>query len=123
MRKHLFFVLVSLVFFACKPDPNKKIAELEQRLISLDTAVGGAKAPDKDKAAQFIQTSEELAALLQTIDPDKYVAVTLKAAGLAKSVDNPNKAIELYAKVSKVCRAMPKRRRPCSCRRLFMKTT
>ena len=108
MRKHLFFVLVSLAFFACKPDPNKKIADLEQRLVSIDKEIGGAKTPDKEKAAAFIQTSEELGGLLQATDPDKYAAVMIKAAGLAKSVENPAKAIELYAKVSEGLPRNPK---------------
>lgn len=96
MRKHLLFALVSLVFLSCKPTP----ADLEKKLVDLDKEIGGAKAPNKEKAAQFIQTSEELAALVQSSDQEKYVGVLLKAAGLAKSVENPNKAIELYGKVS-----------------------
>ncbi|HOY07098.1 MAG TPA: tetratricopeptide repeat protein [Saprospiraceae bacterium] len=108
MRKHLLFVLATTAFFACKQDPNKKITDLEQKLVTIDKEIGGAKSPDKEKAAQFIQTSEELAALLQPTDPDKYATVMLKAAGLAKSVENPAKAIELYAKVSEGLPQHPK---------------
>lgn len=108
MRKHLFFVLVTLAFFACKTDPNQKIAQLEQQLVTLDQEIGGAKVTDKDKAAQFIKTSEELAAMVQQTDPDKYAAVLIKAAGLAKTIEDPKKAIELYAKVSEGMPRHPK---------------
>lgn len=100
MRKHLFFLLLTTTIFACKPDPNKQIAQLEQKLITIDQQIGGAKVTDKEKAAEFVKTSEELAALVQQSDPDKYANVLLKAAGLAKTIKNPAKAIELYAKVS-----------------------
>ncbi len=99
MRKHLFFVLFALAFTACKPDPAQKVTQLEQQLIVLDKEFGGSKVVDKEKAAAFIQTSEELAALVQPTDPDKYVSVMMKAAGLAKTIENPQKAIELYGKV------------------------
>lgn len=100
MRKHFIFALCTLVFFACKTDPSQKMAELDQRLITLDQEIGGAKVTDKEKAAVFIKTSEELAAMVQTTNPDKYVSLLIKAAGLAKTIEDPKKAIELYAKVS-----------------------
>ena len=99
MRKHFFFALITLVFTACKQDPAQKIAQLDQQLIALDKEIGGAKVADKEKAAAFIKTSEELAALLQSTDPDKYAALLIKAGGLAKTIENPQKAIELYGKV------------------------
>ncbi len=100
MRKHFIFALFTLVFFNCKTDPSQKMAELDQRLITLDQEIGGAKVMDKEKAAVFIQTSEELAAMVQSTNPDKYVSLLIKAAGLAKTIEDPKKAIELYAKVS-----------------------
>ena len=100
MRKHLLFVLFTLAFVACKTDPAQKIAQLEQQLLVLDKEFGGAKVVDKEKAIAFIQISEELAALVQTTDPDKYAAVLLKAAGLAKTIEKPQKAVELYGKVA-----------------------
>ena len=100
MRKHFFFALITLTFVACKPDAAQKITQLEQQLVTLDKEFGGAKVVDKEKAVAFIQTSEELAALVQPTDPDKYVAVLLKAAGLAKTIENPQKAIDLYGKVA-----------------------
>lgn len=100
MRKHFFFVLFTLAIVACKTNPAQKIAQLEQQLIVLDKEFGGAKVVDKEKALAFIQISEELAALVQTTDTDKYAAVLLKAAGLAKTIEKPQKAVELYGKIA-----------------------
>lgn len=61
--------------------------------------MGGAAVTDKVKAEDFIKTSEELAALVQKNNPDQYVDLLLKAAGLAKAIEKPEKAIELYAQV------------------------
>lgn len=108
MRKHFIFVLFTLAIVACKTDPAQKIAQLEEQLVTLDKEIGGIKLTNKDKAAEFVQTSEELAGLLQTTDPDKYAAVLIKAAGLAKTIGNPKKAIELYAKVSEGMPRHPK---------------
>lgn len=88
--------------FACKEDPAKKIAVYEQRLSTLNqemTAANGAII-DKAKATQFIETAEQYATLVETSDPEKYVNLTLKAAGLAKTIENPDKAIQLYKRIS-----------------------
>lgn len=95
MRKLLTIAILSIVFQSCDP-----IAAHQNKLKALDKAMGGASVTDKAKAAEFIKTSEELAALLEKKNPDQYVDVLLKAAGLAKTVDNPQKAIELYSKVA-----------------------
>ena len=108
MRKHFFFALFTLAFVACKPDPAQKAAQLDQQLVTLDQEIGGAKVTDKEKAATFIQVSEELAALVQATNPDKYAALLIKAAGLAKTVENPQKAVELYGKVANTLPQHPK---------------
>jgi len=95
MRKLFILALLSLVFQSCDP-----VASLQNKLAELDKAMGGASVTDKTKAAEFIKTSEELAALLEKKNPDQYVDVLLKAAGLAKTVENPQKAIELYSKIA-----------------------
>lgn len=95
MRKLFTIALLSIVFQACDP-----VAGLQSKLTELDKAMGGASVTDKTKAAEFIKTSEELAALLEKKNPDQYVDVLLKAAGLAKTVENPQKAIELYSKIA-----------------------
>ncbi len=80
--------------------PQKAIELYTKVLTSLDKAMGGAAVTDKSKADEFIKTSEELAALVEKSNPDQYVDVLLKAAGLAKTVDQPQKAIDLYARIA-----------------------
>lgn len=99
MKKRLTIaaLFLGILMNACQTD---QVASLQQKLMDLDKAMGGAAVTDKAKAAEFIKTSEELAAKLEKTNQDQYVDVLLKAAGLAKTVDNPQKAIELYAKIA-----------------------
>lgn len=78
-------------------DQNK--AWIDSSLVALDKEMGGAIVKDKSKADVFIEVAEGYAALLQSSQLDKSVDLLLKAAGLAKSIGNPNKAIQLYYKV------------------------
>ncbi|MBL7809930.1 MAG: tetratricopeptide repeat protein [Saprospiraceae bacterium] len=96
MKKLFSFAILSVLLFACQNDPA---ASLEQKLTELDKAMGGAAVTDKSKADEFIKASEELAALVEKSNPDKYINLMLKAAGLAKTVQQPQKAIEMYQKV------------------------
>ncbi|MBL7827575.1 MAG: tetratricopeptide repeat protein [Saprospiraceae bacterium] len=92
---------VAGAFFCCTNAPKvDKVAELNKQLTELDQSMGGASVTDKSKAQTFIKTAEELASLLEKTDQNQYVDLLLKAAGLAKTIENPNKAIELYQKVS-----------------------
>jgi tetratricopeptide (TPR) repeat protein len=85
---------------ACNPGKSEdKTLELQQKLAVLDKEMGGANVTNTQKASEFIKISETLAALLEKINPDQYVDLLLKAAGLAKTIDNPQKSIELYQKV------------------------
>ena len=97
MKKLLTLTLLSIVLNACQTDP---VPGLQQKLIDLDKAMGGAAITDKSKADEFIKTSEELAKNVEKTNPDQYADVLLKAAGLAKTVDQPQKAIELYSKIA-----------------------
>lgn len=108
--KNFLIIAICLPFFvACNAgDPAKKTGELTQKLADLDKAMGGAAVTDKTKAEAFIQTSEELAGLVEKSNPDQYVDLLLKAAGLAKTVENPQKAIELYRKVAEGLPKHPK---------------
>lgn len=94
MKKFIALTFLGLFIFACNTD---KTAALQQRLTDLSAAMGGAAATDKSKAEDFIKTSETLAALVQKNNPEQYVDLLLKAAGLAKTIEKPEKAIELYA--------------------------
>ncbi len=106
MRNILFLTLFAFtfcIFSACtNTAPADRSVELEASLLQLDTemtAINGTLA-DTAKAAAFIRTAEEYAALVQPTNPDKYADLLLKAAGVAKSVGNSAKALELYASVA-----------------------
>ncbi|MEQ1743795.1 MAG: tetratricopeptide repeat protein [Saprospiraceae bacterium] len=73
---------------------------IDSALIRLESGMGGAAAPDKTKAALFLQLSEGYATLVQTVDPNKFVELNLKAAGLAKTVGEPNTALRFYYNVA-----------------------
>lgn len=106
MRSTLFFSFIVLFLglaSACKNTPQPdQTAVLQQSLMQLDqemTAANGTIA-DSDKANAFIKTAEEYAALVQTTQPEKYADLLLKAAGVAKSIGNSAKALELYTTVA-----------------------
>jgi tetratricopeptide (TPR) repeat protein len=96
MKKTAVLLLLATSIFACQADQT---SQLQQRLLELDKALGGLAVTDASKANDFIKTSEELAALLQASDPNQAAEVRFKAASLAKTVEQPQKAIELYASV------------------------
>ncbi len=96
MRKLFFFTLFATAFFSCAD----KIGSLEDRLATLDKEMGGATVTDKKKAEEFIMAAEQLAGLVEKTDSAKYADVLLKAAGLAKTIGNPQKSVELYAKLA-----------------------
>ena len=101
MKHILIFAIVAALFCACNEQkPVDKKTELTQTLFDLDLSMGGANVTDKSKALQFIKTAEELAALIEKSNQDQYVDLLLKSAGLAKTVDEPRKALELYQKVA-----------------------
>ncbi|MDO8970685.1 MAG: tetratricopeptide repeat protein [Saprospiraceae bacterium] len=97
MKRLLTLALLGILFNACQTDPVKSN---QDKLAKLDKEMGGANVVDKTKAAEFIKTSEELAGLLEKSNPDQYVDLLLKAGGLAITVGQPQKAIELYSKIS-----------------------
>ena len=96
MRKLLLFQLLLLLFQACSDDA----ASLRLRLETLDKEFGGAYVVDPKKAQEFISTAEKLALLVQKSNPDEYVDLMLKTAGLAKSIESYDKSLELYTKLT-----------------------
>jgi tetratricopeptide (TPR) repeat protein len=82
---------------------DANLAKLEKELASARGLV-----TDKAKAAEFIKISEEYAEMVRSSNPNKNVDLLLKAAGLAKSVDDPHKAIELYTNVAEKMPQHPK---------------
>ncbi len=96
MRKLLFFTLFATAFFAC----TDKAGTLQGRIAALEKEFNSTDLPDEKKANEFIIAAEQLAALVEKSDSSRYVELLLKAAGLAKTMDQPQKALELYSKIT-----------------------
>lgn len=81
---------------------------IDSNLVRLDKALGGPAVYAKVTADTFIQIAEAYSTLIQTTNPDKHVDLLMKAAGLAKTVGNPNKALQLYYNVAEKMPQHPK---------------
>lgn len=87
-------------------DIDKMRAHLQKNQVWIDSAlvrldqkmVKDGVVVDKAAASQFIEIAEGYAAL--TDSPDKYANLLMKAAGLAKTAGEFNKALQLYYKLS-----------------------
>jgi tetratricopeptide (TPR) repeat protein len=95
MRKLLFFTLFATAFFAC----TDKVGTLKGRIEALEKEFNSTDLPDEKKANEFIATAEQLASMVEKSDSNLYVDLLIKAAGLAKTMEQPQKAIELYSKI------------------------
>ena len=105
------FALALAIFPACKDAaPVDQTVALEASLLQLakDMTASNGTVADTSKAAAFIKTAEAYAALVRTTQPDKYADLLLKAAGVAKSVGNSAKALELYTAVAEKMPQHPK---------------
>lgn len=96
MRKLIFLNLFSILLMAC----GDKEGTLRERLEALDKEFGGASVTDKKKAEEFIVAAEQLASMVRQSKPDEYVDLLLKAGGLARTIEEPQKAIEIYSKIT-----------------------
>ncbi|MBK6931181.1 MAG: tetratricopeptide repeat protein [Saprospirales bacterium] len=79
---------------------EKNLPWIDSSLAQLDKELGGATANLQDQALEFIQISEAYSILVQETNPDKQVDLLLKAAGLAKTIGDPNKALRFYYNVA-----------------------
>ena len=80
----------------------KNMNWIDSALVQLDhdmtNPASGSIAPEKAQA--FIEISEAESTLFNELNQtNRYVDALLRAAGLAKTVGNPNKALQLYYKV------------------------
>jgi hypothetical protein len=96
MKNFVFYLLLIITISACQQSNQDK---LRQQLTELEKSMGGAAVSDRSKATEFIATAEKLATELQKNNPDEYVDLLLKTAGLAKTIEDPNKAIALYQNI------------------------
>lgn len=100
-----------------KPDEIDKIqAYLQKNQVWLDSSLAridkimmtNGAVVDKTQAETFIEIAEGYASIVKAEIPDKHVDLTMKAAGVAKSIGNPNKAIQLYYQVAEKMPDHPK---------------
>lgn len=97
MNKIATFLLFALLWQSCQKDSSRG---LQDKLAKLDQEMGGAAVNDRAKAVEFIQVSEQLAEKVRSTNTDQYVDVLLKAAGLAKTIGQAGKALELYSRIA-----------------------
>ncbi|MBL7803542.1 MAG: tetratricopeptide repeat protein [Saprospiraceae bacterium] len=83
---------------------------IDSSLLRLDRAMSAPNGviSDKAKAEAFIETAEGYAILVQQSNPDKYVDLLMKAAGVAKTIGNARQAIQLYYAVESKMPQHPK---------------
>ncbi len=78
---------------------QKNLSNLDTALVRLDQRMStNGIVTDAVLAGQFIEISEAYASL--TDSENKYVDLYMRAAGLAKNLDQPNKALQMYYKIS-----------------------
>ncbi len=84
-----------------KADLLANLRWIDSALVQLDRQMTEAPGSNmKEKAAEFTQISEAYASLVEQSDPNKHVDLLMRAAGLAKSAGDPNKALRLYYSVA-----------------------
>jgi tetratricopeptide (TPR) repeat protein len=93
-----------------KADLVQHRAWIDSALVRLDrTMMKTPNAmPDAGQAEDFLDISEGYASLLIEQDPAKAGNLLLKAAALAKSIENPNRALRLYYKLTELLPQHPK---------------
>lgn len=87
---------------------ERNLQWLDSALVRLDRAMGGVAVTDKSKADLFIQISEGYSTIVQAVDPKKFVELNMKAAGLAKTIGEPNTALRFYYNVAEKLPTHPK---------------
>lgn len=81
---------------------------LDSSLARIDKDFGGAAVIDKSKAEPYLQISESYAMVMEGKDVNKQVNILMKAAGLAKAIGEPNRALRLYFNVAEKLPDHPK---------------
>jgi tetratricopeptide (TPR) repeat protein len=74
-------------------------AWMDSSLARLSRQMGSPIVTDKEKAEEYLDVSEGYAHLAEASNPDKYAEVLTRAAGLAKTMENPNRALQFYYKL------------------------
>jgi tetratricopeptide (TPR) repeat protein len=72
---------------------------MDTALLRLERQMGTPIVTDKVKAEEYLRVSEGYASVVENSNEDKYAEVLTRAAGLAKTMENPNRALQLYYKL------------------------
>ena len=79
----------------------KNLPWIDSSLVQIDRQMNKNPGTDiKEAAAKFVQISEAYSILVERSNPNKHVDLLMRAAGLAKSVGDPNTALRLYYQVA-----------------------
>lgn len=81
---------------------DSSLARLDKVMSANPTAI------DKGIAKKYIEIAEAAANIAKPANPDKYVDLTMRAAAVAKTVENFNKATSLYFNIQHELPAHPK---------------
>lgn len=73
---------------------------IDSALMQLESRMGFPLITNNKEAMRFIETAEGYAHWVKSKDPDKSIDLYLIAAGVAKTIGQPNKALQLYLAVS-----------------------
>lgn len=84
---------------------GKNTAWIDSNLVRLDRQMGSPVVTSPGKATAFVEAAAAYAGMLEQKNPDKYVDLMLKAAGLAKTINDPETSVRLY---SEIAEKMPK---------------
>lgn len=82
---------------------------VDSAMARLDRAMGQTAVNNPIPAAQFVEIADGYSTLLEKKAPAKAAEVLMKAAGVAKSIEDFNKAIRLYSRAFEKFPDNPKR--------------
>lgn len=88
------------IFVACNPSDSPSKLETRLKQLEAEMMAPSGEIRDLKKANAFIATSETYAAALEKSNPALFGEVACRAAGLAVSISNPEKALSLYHAVA-----------------------
>ncbi|MCC6413655.1 MAG: hypothetical protein IT270_18515 [Saprospiraceae bacterium] len=75
---------------------DKNLQWLDSCVVRLEKKLGTPTSLDKSSAWKYIDICEAYVDRITKKQPERSVDLLMKAAGLAKTIENPNKAIQLY---------------------------
>ena len=99
----------AMLFVSAEPVPVQQLSQaldvtasvVERGLKELEDSLQTRGLRLQRNAARVqLTTAPQLAGLVEKTDVNQYADLLLKAAGLAKTIENPQKAVELYSRLA-----------------------